>query len=208
MQNWCLGLEQDAPSHITINGLYLDSLHALASGISHEIIKADKLPSVLPALQSVVDSTHGTMSEFAAAVIANFALARHSWTLGDRDAAADYYTAAVKAGTDAKAAGVRLGSYAEEKLEGARDNLTNLRLPEGSIAKAAMAAYIASKPGGVAVRVGEPGTQPAIAPSLCAACGKDLATLKCSRCMSVRYCSKECQRAHWKAHKGVCVAPS
>lgn len=28
--------------------------------------------------------------------------------------------------------------------------------------------------------------------------------MKCSRCSSVYYCSKDCQRDDWKAHKGVC----
>lgn len=32
--------------------------------------------------------------------------------------------------------------------------------------------------------------------------GKGL--LKCGRCKKVWYCSKECQRKHWKVHKGVC----
>jgi hypothetical protein len=30
---------------------------------------------------------------------------------------------------------------------------------------------------------------------------------KCSRCESVRYCSAECQKAHWKIHKPDCKAP-
>ena len=28
---------------------------------------------------------------------------------------------------------------------------------------------------------------------------------RCSRCMSVRYCSATCQRAHWKSHKPDCI---
>ena len=32
------------------------------------------------------------------------------------------------------------------------------------------------------------------------------ALLRCSRCLAARYCSRECQRSHWKAgHKQVCV---
>lgn len=38
-------------------------------------------------------------------------------------------------------------------------------------------------------------------------CGK-AAQLLCSRCKAVRYCSRECQKAHWKEHKKVCKAPS
>merc|ERR1712087_242685 len=43
---------------------------------------------------------------------------------------------------------------------------------------------------------------------LCDSCGK-LETKKgemlaCSKCHKVTYCSKECQIAHWKAHKSDC----
>lgn len=43
----------------------------------------------------------------------------------------------------------------------------------------------------------------------CAACGKTktedgAGLLKCARCMEVKYCSRECQRSDWKAHKAVC----
>ena len=39
----------------------------------------------------------------------------------------------------------------------------------------------------------------------CGNCGKELDTIKrCSRCKKTKYCSKECQRAHWKVHKQKC----
>lgn len=41
-------------------------------------------------------------------------------------------------------------------------------------------------------------------PARCAKCGREGATKLCSRCRSVSYCSKECQRQHWKSHKRVC----
>jgi hypothetical protein len=31
--------------------------------------------------------------------------------------------------------------------------------------------------------------------------------LCCARCRRIKYCSKECQRAHWKAHKKSCQSP-
>ncbi|RWA11040.1 hypothetical protein EKO27_g4056 [Xylaria grammica] len=44
---------------------------------------------------------------------------------------------------------------------------------------------------------------------LCASCGKNKQAdgsglLNCARCMKVKYCSRECQRRDWKAHKSVC----
>lgn len=49
-------------------------------------------------------------------------------------------------------------------------------------------------------------------PRCCAACGTlegvaGVGKLKsCSKCHSVRYCSAECQKAHWRAHKPACSA--
>jgi hypothetical protein len=42
--------------------------------------------------------------------------------------------------------------------------------------------------------------------AFCARCGKPYATgmLRCSKCKSVRYCSRECQRSDWKQHKLRC----
>ncbi|KAI0032959.1 hypothetical protein K488DRAFT_48696 [Vararia minispora EC-137] len=37
----------------------------------------------------------------------------------------------------------------------------------------------------------------------CALCGKKT-TSRCSSCLSVHYCSPECQRAHWKEHRSFC----
>lgn len=39
----------------------------------------------------------------------------------------------------------------------------------------------------------------------CAMCGKDDNVSKCKRCMTVAFCSKECQKLHWDAgHKAEC----
>jgi hypothetical protein len=45
----------------------------------------------------------------------------------------------------------------------------------------------------------------------CAACGAssiptDAAFKTCARCKAVQYCSKDCQRTHWPAHKASCAA--
>ena len=39
-----------------------------------------------------------------------------------------------------------------------------------------------------------------------AGCASEEASSVCSRCQAVRYCSRECQRTDWKAHKPVCAA--
>jgi hypothetical protein len=39
-----------------------------------------------------------------------------------------------------------------------------------------------------------------------AGCASEEASSMCSRCEAVRYCSRECQRTDWKAHKPVCTA--
>jgi len=39
---------------------------------------------------------------------------------------------------------------------------------------------------------------------VCESCGKDGPTLWCSRCKAARYCTKTCQRDHWRTHKLVC----
>ncbi len=39
---------------------------------------------------------------------------------------------------------------------------------------------------------------------ICAACGKADSRKLCGKCMGVRYCSRECQLSHLKAHKRQC----
>ena len=39
-----------------------------------------------------------------------------------------------------------------------------------------------------------------------AGCASEDASRVCARCEAVRYCSRECQRADWKAHKPACAA--
>jgi len=40
---------------------------------------------------------------------------------------------------------------------------------------------------------------------MCSACMRVVnRTMRCSRCKRVAYCSKECQKAHWKTHKPFC----
>jgi hypothetical protein len=47
-----------------------------------------------------------------------------------------------------------------------------------------------------------------VAKTGCAAagCASEEASSVCGRCEAVRYCSRECQRADWKAHKPACAA--
>jgi len=39
---------------------------------------------------------------------------------------------------------------------------------------------------------------------VCARCGKEGAPSRCSRCKTFKYCNRECQVAHWPAHKSSC----
>jgi hypothetical protein len=38
-----------------------------------------------------------------------------------------------------------------------------------------------------------------------AGCASEEASSVCAQCHAVRYCSRECQRADWKAHKPACA---
>ena len=39
----------------------------------------------------------------------------------------------------------------------------------------------------------------------CLNCLKEVsASLRCSRCRTALYCSKACQKKHWKVHKNIC----
>jgi splicing suppressor protein 51 len=41
---------------------------------------------------------------------------------------------------------------------------------------------------------------------VCATCNTtNVPLLKCARCKAVSYCSKDCQKAHWKTHKQICA---
>lgn len=43
----------------------------------------------------------------------------------------------------------------------------------------------------------------------CGNCLKTSTHLKrCSKCLTERYCDRDCQRAHWKTHKKVCAPPA
>ena len=60
----------------------------------------------------------------------------------------------------------------------------------------------------VAKETGSVGSQPSTTSrDTCASCGA-AAALLCSRCTQVKYCSRECQRAHWKAHRPACAPRS
>ncbi|KAK3240596.1 hypothetical protein CYMTET_49570 [Cymbomonas tetramitiformis] len=42
-------------------------------------------------------------------------------------------------------------------------------------------------------------------PAMCGACQKEGARFRCSRCNTICYCSRDCQRKHWKLHKTACI---
>ena len=42
----------------------------------------------------------------------------------------------------------------------------------------------------------------------CDVCGAGNCKRRCGRCREAYYCSEECQRSAWPAHKGACAAPA
>ena len=58
------------------------------------------------------------------------------------------------------------------------------------------------------LRAAFPNGAPSASASFCAQCGVTPSNLSvCARCKAVSYCSKECQRVHWKAgHKKACCS--
>ena len=44
---------------------------------------------------------------------------------------------------------------------------------------------------------------------MCAGCNQTFQRRlrACSRCMIVYYCSRDCQRAHWRSHRSLCASP-
>jgi len=75
-----------------------------------------------------------------------------------------------------------LGEGPEGPREGVRRAASSWRAPSGS---------------------GEGGSDASTSGSRCAACGKP-ASLVRSRCKSCSYCSKECQKSHWRVHRSAC----
>jgi hypothetical protein len=56
----------------------------------------------------------------------------------------------------------------------------------------------------------EPESAPPPKPAnTCGGCGASEGSLKrCGRCLTVTYCSKECQTEHWAVHKATCSKPA
>ncbi|XP_020616806.1 uncharacterized protein LOC110054792 [Orbicella faveolata] len=44
-------------------------------------------------------------------------------------------------------------------------------------------------------------------PGICYSCGERRETKRCSACQHAHYCSKTCQKRHWKKHKPNCIPP-
>jgi mitochondrial splicing suppressor protein 51 len=57
--------------------------------------------------------------------------------------------------------------------------------------------------------VPEKTTHDPIPSTQCASCGKaeapGISLKRCAKCQITKYCSRDCQKAHWKQHKKVCV---
>ena len=44
-------------------------------------------------------------------------------------------------------------------------------------------------------------------PGICYSCGERRETKRCAACHHAHYCSKTCQKRHWKKHKPNCIPP-
>ena len=101
-------------------------------------------------------------------------------------------TAAYSSFCAANAAQIRAVKEAEERAQA--------RYAE-QLARAANAAGAAPRAAAQAQ------AQAALSSKACPGCGR-VASKSCSACRSVRYCSVQCQRAHWNEHKAACRAAS
>ena len=50
-------------------------------------------------------------------------------------------------------------------------------------------------------------TIPKKMPGICYSCGERRETKRCAACQHAHYCSKTCQKRHWKKHKPNCIPP-
>jgi hypothetical protein len=181
--------------------LFSNAVHALVACIAHE--ELPDVSTLVAALRRVCDACHAAAPKhFDGLVLAHFGLGIQLWLARDREHAAKQYESCIAAGRAAVEANAPLGEFAKNKLRTAAENLAvlrgELRLPPT---------------GNNAVRLVVPAGdgEMAAAPvkrALCGACGKDFATSRCGRCLSVTYCDAVCQRADWRAHKAECKAPA
>ena len=100
--------------------------------------------------------------------------------------------AAVRAGrADVVAALVALGAAIDD---GGAEPLAEIAVGRADVVAALAGATTAAAAGGACAH--------------CAAGGAASDLLRCARCRAVAYCSRKCQRAHWKAHKPLCAEPT
>jgi hypothetical protein len=190
-----------------LSWLFANAMHALTSCIANE-----EIPDTAP-LAAALDRAAAACETskpkcFDGLVLAHFGLGMHAWlsrNSRNRELAADQYVMGVAAGRAAAAARVSLCEFAREKAGLCAENLAVLRgdAQLGPSPLNAGRAFIVTAPSSLA---GQPELKK-ISKSLCGACAKDMAPLRCSRCLAVRYCDAACQRAQWAEHKKACKAP-
>ena len=184
--------------------IFANALNALTACIAHEEIP-DVAPLVAALTRAVTACSACKPKMFDGLVISYFGLGMYTWLARDRAKAADYYVSGIAAAEAAVAARVQLCEYAISKAKGCSGNLAVLR---GEVRKKplpirdALREFDADVEGILAGRL----ELTKIAKSLCGepSCSKDMAALKCGRCLTERYCNTTCQRANWAAHKKVC----
>ena len=173
-------------------------------------------PAVLRAMRALEALTRGSPAHIAAMVEAGAvpALVRclsHSEPAVQADAARllkNLLNSCPRLAADLVEAG---GDRQLQRLHASSDDWVRQQAGDAlaSLAAACKMEDAAGQPGGAATMTGTaPSTAaaPARTPRVCAApvCGATSGLKRCGGCGTVRYCSTECSRAHWREHRAEC----
>jgi TPR repeat protein len=87
-----------------------------------------------------------------------------------------------------------------------RDGGSAVAVPRGAARKIAQAAQSPKTREGALALLGECADDRTVARTCCIGCGKTEQLQVCAKCLTAKFCSRECQRRMWPAHKPACKA--